>query len=93
MFQLAVTDLGPLWNPTEMSAHRECLDILARVCPGGVLSQLAGPHQLQTNAPACGWSVGPTAKIREKPKKKHSKADPILVFKFWAPKWEPGKKK
>ena len=33
MFQLAVTDLGPLWNPTEMSAHRECLDILARVCP------------------------------------------------------------
>ena len=37
MFQLAVTDLGPLWNPTEMSAHRECLDILARVCPGCVL--------------------------------------------------------
>ena len=33
MFQLAVTDLGPLWNPTEMSAHRECLDLLARVCP------------------------------------------------------------
>ena len=33
MFQLAVTDLGPLWNPTEMSAHRECLDILACVCP------------------------------------------------------------
>ena len=32
MFQL-VTDLDPLWNPTEMSAHRECLDILARVCP------------------------------------------------------------
>ena len=37
MFQLAVTDLGPLWNPTEMSAHRECLDILARVCPGCAL--------------------------------------------------------
>ena len=33
MFQLAVTDLGPLWHPTEMSAHRECLDILGRVCP------------------------------------------------------------
>ena len=33
MFQLAVTELGPLWNPTEMSAHRECLDLLARVCP------------------------------------------------------------
>ena len=37
MFQLAVTELGPLWNPTEMSAHRECLDILTRVCPGCVL--------------------------------------------------------
>ena len=37
MFQLAVTDLGPLWNPKEMSAHRECLDILERVCPGCVL--------------------------------------------------------
>ena len=37
MFQLAVTELGPLWNPTEMSAHRECLDILERVCPGCVL--------------------------------------------------------
>ena len=23
IFQLAVTDLGPLWNPTEMAAHRE----------------------------------------------------------------------
>ena len=33
MFQLAVTDLGSLWNPTEMSAYRECLDLLARVCP------------------------------------------------------------
>ena len=32
MFQLAVTDLGSLWNPTEMSAHCECLDLLARVC-------------------------------------------------------------
>ena len=29
--------MGPLWNPTEMSAHRECLDILARVCPGCTL--------------------------------------------------------
>ena len=37
MFQLAVTDLGPLWNPTEMAAHRGCLDILARVCPGCTL--------------------------------------------------------
>ena len=37
MFQLAVTELGPLWNPTEMSAHRECLDILERVCPGCTL--------------------------------------------------------
>ena len=34
MFQLAVTDLGPLWNSTEMSAHCECLDILTRICPG-----------------------------------------------------------
>ena len=33
MFQLAINDLGPLWNPTEMSAHRECLDLLTRVCP------------------------------------------------------------
>ena len=32
MFQLAVADLGPLWNPTEMSVHCECLDLLARVC-------------------------------------------------------------
>ena len=37
MFQQAVTDLGPLWNPTEMSEHRECLDTLERVCPGCVL--------------------------------------------------------
>ena len=37
MFQLAVTELGSLWNPTEMAAHRECLDILARVCPGCLL--------------------------------------------------------
>ena len=33
MFQLAVPDLGPLWNPTEMSDHRACLDLLTRVCP------------------------------------------------------------
>ena len=26
-------------------------------------------------------------------KKNDSKADPILGFKFWTPKWEPGKKK
>ena len=37
MFQLAVTDLGPLWNSTEMSAHCECLDLLARVCPNCTL--------------------------------------------------------
>ena len=37
MFQLAVPDLGPLWNLKEMTAHRECLDILERVCPGCVL--------------------------------------------------------
>ena len=33
MFQLAVPELGPLWNPTEMSEHRACLDLLTRVCP------------------------------------------------------------
>ena len=27
----------PLWNLKEMTAHRECLDILERVCPGCVL--------------------------------------------------------
>ena len=33
MFQLAVPDLGPLWNPTEISDHRACLDLPTRVCP------------------------------------------------------------
>ena len=37
MFQLAVPDLGPLWNLKEQTAHRECLETLERVCPGCVL--------------------------------------------------------
>ena len=34
MFQLAVPDLGSLWNLKKTTAHRKCLEILERVCPG-----------------------------------------------------------
>ena len=37
MFQLPVPEVGPLWNLKEKTAHRECLEILERVCPGCVL--------------------------------------------------------
>ena len=45
------------------------------------------------NACAGLWMEHRRNQRNAKCKKNDSKADPILGFKFWTPKWEPGKKK
>ena len=58
-----------------------------------ILSQLAGPHQCKTHAPACGWSIGPTAKIREKQKKIIQRLTPFWGSNFGPQNGNPERKK